>query len=264
MMNVLIVDDEPLARIHQRRLLEAQGVVTVDEAESVAEGLQKAEDLYPDVLFLDIQMPGLSGLQMAAALQSLDNPPLIIFVTGYSEYALAAFEHSAFDYLVKPLTPERLARTLLRARARLAERLPTNQSANDARSIRQVDREPAPTASVSPPLTRLPIREDGSVRLLRLHEILSVSAREDRTYVRTSEEEYRTYYTLKQLELLLPVQRFVRVHESYLVNTEEVAELHFLGNHAYVVRLSNGMQIPVSRSRYPHLKHLLGIDRMPD
>src|SRR5437762_7674024 len=115
-MTALIVDDEPLARVHLRRLLEGQEVEILGEAESATLALQQAEDLQPELLFLDIQMPGLTGMQVASALLHLDVSPLIVFVTGYSEHAVTAFEHDALDYLVKPVAADRLAKTLVRAR----------------------------------------------------------------------------------------------------------------------------------------------------
>jgi DNA-binding LytR/AlgR family response regulator len=268
----LIVDDEPLARAHLRRLLMAQEVEIVAEAENVATALECAEDLQPDIVFLDIQMPGLTGMQMASALLHLDAPPLVVFVTGYSEYALDAFDRNALDYLVKPLSPDRLARTLARARERIASRKIRNER-SDTRTAGEEDdihEEPAlpapyagtqrPERSVPATLRRLPIRENYAVRLVRVEEIVCAVAREKRVYVRTSGGEHRTYYTLTHLETLLPPERFLRIHDSCLVQIEKVEEILFLGNHTYRVRLSDGDLLPVGRSRYPELQRRLGLD----
>ncbi len=275
----LIVDDEPLARVHLSRLLKAQGVEIAGEADNVATGLQLAEDLHPDIVFLDIQMPGLTGMQMATALLHLDTPPLVVFVTGFSEYALDAFDRNALDYLVKPLSPDRLARTLARARERLAHR-----NAHSSRADTPVEEKAAagaeersdtdansplpsalpenhrPEGSVPAPLRRLPIRENYAVRLVRVEEIVCAIAREKRVFVRTSGGEYRTYYTLTQLETLLPPDLFLRIHDSCLVRIEQVEEILFLGNHTYRVRLSDGEMLPVGRSRYPELQRRFGLD----
>jgi DNA-binding LytR/AlgR family response regulator len=249
-MTGLIVDDEPLARSHLRRLLQAQGVEVIGEAETAALALQLAEDLHPDLFLIDIQMPGLTGLQMAGALLHLDPVPLTVFVTGYSEHAVAAFEHGALDYLVKPVAADRLAKTLVRARERLA----------DAHSRRAAERRVLEEASQAPPLRRLPVRLDYAVRLLRMDEILCAVAREKRVYVRTQAGEHRTYYTLTQLESLLPREQFLRIHDSCLVNLERVEELIFLGNHAYEVRLANTQRLPVGRTRYAELQRRLGLE----
>jgi DNA-binding LytR/AlgR family response regulator len=249
-MTALIVDDEPLARSHLRRLMDAQGVEVVGDAETAAQALQLAEDLHPDLFMVDIQMPGLTGLQMAGALLQMDPVPLIVFVTGYSEHALAAFEAGALDYLVKPVAADRLAKTLARARERLA----------DAQNRRAAEHRVQQQVAEAPPLRRLPVRLDYAVRLLRIEEIVCAVAREKRVYVRTQDGEHRTYYTLTQLESLLPREQFLRIHDSCLVNLERVEELIFLGNHAYEVRLTNNQRLPVGRTRYSELQRRLGLE----
>jgi two-component system LytT family response regulator len=250
MLTALIVDDEPLARTHLRRLLEAQQVEVIGEAENAAQALQRAEDLRPHLLFLDIQMPGLTGMQAASALLYLEEAPLLIFVTGFSEHAVAAFEHDALDYLVKPVAPDRLAKTLVRARERLA-----NHALRDRARARVMQQ-----AQETSPLRRLPVRKDYTVHLVRVEEVVYAFAREKRVFVRTAGHEHRTYYTLTQLETLLPSDRFVRIHDSYLVNLDFIEEILFLGNHSYAVRLSDGSQLPVGRTRYPELQRRLGLD----
>lgn len=249
-MTALIVDDEPLARAHVRRLLEAQGVQVLGEAESAAMALQLAEEVPPDLLLLDIRMPGLSGMQLAGALLHLHAPPLIIFVTGYSEHAVSAFEHDALDYLVKPVSAERLAKTLVRARDRLADR----------EFRRLAEQRVFERAAAAPPLRRLPVRGAYAIRLIRVDEIVCAVARDKRVFVRVKEGEYRTYYTLTQLESLLPAEQFLRIHDSYLVNLDAVEELLFLGNHTYAVRLSTAHQVPVGRKHYGELQRRLGLD----
>ncbi|HLK57506.1 MAG TPA: response regulator [Chthonomonadaceae bacterium] len=250
-MTVLIVDDEPLAREYLRFLLESQGVQIVGEAADGTTALQLAEDLQPDLLLLDIQMPGFTGLQLASALMHLDHAPLLVFVTGYSEYAVTAFERGALDYLVKPISPERLAQTLARAQERLTDR--------EARKALRQQIAAQAHAATSAPLKRLPIRVDYTVRLIRVEDIVCAIARDKRVYVLTHQGEYRTYYTLKQLESLLPPDRFLRIHDSYLVNQESIEEVVYLGDHSYQVRLSNKQLLPVSRARYGELQHRLGL-----
>ncbi len=241
-MKALIVDDEPLARVYLRQLLEEQGVTVLGEAESATEALQLNEDLQPEILFLDIQMPGLTGLQLAAALRQGCPQVLIVFVTGYSEHALAAFEHAALDYLVKPVASTRLAQTLERARERLATQAP----------VAEIELPAAP-------LKRLPIRQDYSVLLPRVEEIRSAVAQDKRVVVHLADGEYKTYYTLSQLERLLPTELFLRVHDSCILNLEAVEELLYLGSHSYGVRLRGGQQLPVSRTRFTVLQEKLGV-----
>ena len=145
MLTVLIVDDEPLARAHLRRLLEEQEVTVLGEAANAAQALQFAEDLRPEVLFLDIQMPGLNGMQVASALLHLERAPLVVFVTGYSEHAVSAFDNAALDYLLKPVSPDRLAKTLVRARTQLSDL-----------EQRERDRKGVDKQAQAAPLHRLP------------------------------------------------------------------------------------------------------------
>lgn len=240
-MKALIVDDEPLARSYLRQLLEEQGVTVVGEAESAAQALLLNDDLQPEILFLDIQMPGLTGLQLAEALRQSSPNALLVFVTGYSEYAVTAFEHAALDYLVKPVGSARLAQTLARARERISA--------------------PPATQPELPltPLRRLPIRQDYSVLLPRVEEVRCAVSQEKRVVVRTAGGEYRTYYTLSQLERLLPVETFLRVHDSCIVNLESIEELLYLGSHSYAVRIAGGTQLPVSRTRFALLQERLGV-----
>jgi DNA-binding LytR/AlgR family response regulator len=244
-MRALVVDDEPLARAYLRQLLEEQGVTVVAEAESATQALLLNEDLQPEILFLDIQMPGLTGLQLAAALRQSCPHVLLVFVTGYSEHALTAFEHAALDYLVKPVATTRLAQTLARAKERL---------------MLHPKQEPLPVSELPfTPLKRLPIRQDYSVLLPRVEEIRYALAQEKRVVVQTPEGEYRTYYTLSQLERLLPADLFLRVHDSCIANLEAVEEILYLGSHSYGIRLRGGKQLPVSRTRFTLLQEKLGV-----
>jgi DNA-binding LytR/AlgR family response regulator len=253
MMTALIVDDEPLARARLRRLLEGQDVQIVGEADNAAVALQSAEDLHPDLVFLDIQMPGLTGMQMASAILHMDNSPIIVFVTGYSEHALHAFECGALDYLVKPVAVERLTVTLARARDRLSDR-----KARTEAQVHAIDQ-----ADPMPLLRSLPVRSDYAVQFIALGKILCVFARDKKVYALTEAGEHRTFYTLTQLETLLPADRFVRIHDSFLVNLDEVVELLFLGDHAYEVRLTNRQLLRVGRTRYAELQRRLGLNNRP-
>jgi len=245
MLSVLIVDDEPLALAHLRRLLTGQGVREIHEAETAARALQLAEDSHPDLLMVDIQMPGLDGMQIATALTQMDSAPLVVFVTGYSDYAIEAFEHGAIDYLLKPVSSDRLAKTLVRSQERLADRHLREQARHRVVEETQI-------------LTRLPIRTESAVRLIRVDQIVSATAREKRVFVLTRDGEFRTYYTLSQLEKLLP-EPFLRVHDSHLVNLDMVKELLLLGNHAYEICLLDDSHVPVGRTRYAELQRRLGL-----
>jgi two-component system, LytTR family, response regulator len=153
--------------------------------------------------------------------------------------------------LVKPVSSPRLVKTLLRARERMAD--------VQARIRTEEQTEPE-IHSDTPRLQRLPIRQDYAVRLARVEEIIYATARDKRVFVRVGESEFRTYYTLTQLENLLPTDLFLRIHDSAIVNVNFIEELTYLGNHTYGIVLSNGEQLPVSRSRYPQLQKRFGLE----
>ena len=190
-------------------------------------------------------------MQIAGALSRLAEPPLLVFVTGYSEYAMTAFEHDALDYLPKPVAADRLAQSLTRARKRLAER-----------PARGILARPVTELPVGKTTRRLPVRANYAVRLIRVEEIVCGIAREKRVLIRTAQEEHRSQYTLTQLEGLLPPS-FLRVHDSAIINLDKTEEILFLGNHTYAVRLTEGLQVPVGRGRYAELQRRLGLDAEP-
>ena len=247
-LQAIVVDDEELARAHLGKMLRDADIDVVAEGENGLEALTLTESLRPDILFLDIQMPDMTGMQAAAAIENLDDPPQVVFVTGYSEYAIEAFERQAFDYLIKPVAPDRLAKTLARAL-----RAKTSENPSDKRVV------PEEAARELTPLQRLPVRTDYSIKLIRLEEIECAFSRERKVYVRAGGIEHRTYYTLIQLETLLPSDEFMRIHSSALVRLSLIESVNFLGNHTYSVTLTGGSVLPVGRVFYPDLQIRLGI-----
>jgi len=247
-LRAIVIDDEELARAHLCKMLRDADVDVVAEGESGLEALNLAEALRPDILFLDIQMPDMTGMQTAVAIENFDFKARVVFVTGYSEFAIEAFEREAFDYLIKPVAPERLARTIDRAIKHVtAENLLTTsqESIEEMRTLT--------------PIQRLPVRTDYSIKLLRIEDIESAVSREKRVYVRTNGVEQRTYYTLTQLDALLPHNEFLRIHASALVRISAIESVNFLGNHTYSVSLASGGVLPVGRTFYPELQARLGI-----
>jgi len=170
-------------------------------------------------------------------------------VTGYSQYAVEAFERDALDYLTKPVTAARLEVALARARARLEDRLARDH----------VRRIAGDSQAKEPSLRCLPIRGAYAVKFVPVPQIVCAIARDKRVFVHTKDGEFRTYYTLTQLETLLPADRFLRIHDSSVVNTESIVQLDFLGDHVYEVRLTNGQALRVGRTRYPELQRRLGL-----
>ncbi|NTW29303.1 MAG: response regulator [Coriobacteriia bacterium] len=236
MLKALVIDDEAPARSELRFLLsEAGGVEVVGEAGNAVEALQLIKAIPYDVLFLDIQMPGLTGVQLAAALSGLSKPPAVVFVTAHSEHAVKAFEVNATDYLMKPVELSRLKQAI----ARLAPAL-----------------EPA-----SAKVERIPVEKAGRKLLISVDEILYVMAKDDYSYLHTTSDRFLSTLSLAQLEAKLDSAGFFRIHRRYLVNLARVKEVAPLYGGTLVLTLADEArtQIPVSRRRVPSLKKALGL-----
>ena len=244
-MRAIVIDDEELARAHLGKMLRDLGVEVVAEGESGLEALRLTEAHRPDILFLDIQMPDMTGLQAAANLNSEKDQPMVVFVTGYSEHALEAFDRQALDYLIKPVAPERLEQTLMRVRSLMEKKV-------------SPDVEGFSTPELNP-LKRLPVRTDYAIKLLRIDEIEFAVSRDKKVIVKTNGCEQRTYYTLSQLEELLPKDEFMRIHLSAIVRVGLIESVNFLGNHTYSVTLSGGVVLPIGRTDYADLQRRLGL-----
>jgi two-component system LytT family response regulator len=232
MMRVLIVDDEAPARDKLRRWVGAQGDFEV--AGEAADGLAAAaaiESLKPDVVFLDIQMPGLSGLEVAAQLES-DAAPLLVFVTAFDEHAIRAFDLNAVDYLLKPYDRDRLEKSL----QRLRERRGAAQLGNAVRTAR------AQTRSSE----RLLVPRGEQLELIEASAIHWLEADDNYVHVHTAGAKYLVRRTLADLLEQLG-ERFVRIHKSTAVNLAEVASLAPLFKGDHEVRLRGGAVLRLSR-----------------
>jgi two-component system response regulator LytT len=236
-LKALVVDDEAPARSELRYLLsEAGGVEVVGEASSAAEALQLIKALPYDVVFLDIDMPGLSGMQLAEALGELERQPAIVFVTAYSEHAVKAFEVEAADYLIKPVEVPRLRRAI--------EKL-----------------SPAEPAPGGARVERVPVEKAGKKLLLSVEEIFHVMAKDDYSYLFTDGERYLSTLSLAQLEQKLEPRGFFRVHRRFLVNLSQIKEVvpMYGGTLHLTLKDRAATQVPVSRRRVPSLKRALGL-----
>ena len=236
-LKALVVDDEAPARGELRFMLaDAGGVEVVGEAGNAAEAMQLIQAIPYDVVFLDIDMPGLTGMHLAEALSELESPPAIVFVTAHSEHAVRAFEVEATDYLVKPVEVERLRRAI--------ERL-----------------APAAPAPGTARVERVPVEKAGKKLLLAVEEIFYVMAKDDYSYLFTDGERYLSTLSLAELERKLEPRGFFRVHRRFLVNLAQVKEVvpMYGGTLLLTMKDRAGSQVPVSRRRVPSLKKALGL-----
>ena len=249
-----VVDDERLAVQRLTRLLTETGRVdiagsTMDPEEALA--FLNANPV--DVLFLDIQMPGLTGFDL---LEQLAHPPIVVFTTAYDAYALNAFETSAVDYLLKPVEADRLSRTLDKI-DRLAER----GAAPVVSDVRSLARELAAQLSPSRKLERIASRVGERTTLLEVARITHFAAKDKLTFAVVNGREHVVDPTLAQLEERLDGRRFVRIHRSTIVNTAFVQELYPAVDGGVFVRLKDDpkTELSVARDRVRELKVRLGI-----
>lgn len=247
-MRAVIVDDEAPARALLREYLAAHPEVeVVAECANGFEAVRAVSEQAPDLLLLDVQMPGLSGFELLELLDpELRRGLAVIFTTAYDEYAVQAFEVHAVDYLLKPFRPERLAEALARAGERLqrGERQPVAELAGSARRERR-------------PLDRVLVREGPKIHLLPAAAIDYVEARGDYVRFVVAGEAYDKQQTLAELGSLLGPERFLRIHRSYLLNLDRLARLELYAKDSRVAILADGTRLPVSRAGYARLRERL-------
>ncbi len=225
-LRALIVDDEPHVRAELAYALEqAAGDVHSDQCGTAVEALARLQNETFDVVFLDVRMPGLSGVDAMAVINRLPRRPEVVFVTAHDDHAIAAFEHEALDYLLKPVSVQRLAKTLVRVRAR---------------------REAQPAQAAAP--ARFPIELDGRTILIPPAEIRYVSANGHDVTVHTFENALRYRGTLGQCAARL--QNLLRVHRAYAINPQHVVEVRpfFAGTYTLIMDDKRRSEVPVSRA----------------
>jgi len=260
---VLVADDEPLARGIVANLLKAdpeiEMVLECSDAISTREGIAR---LRPDIAFLDIQMPGATGLQVAGSLS--DAGPIVVFITAFSHYAPQAFDVSATDYVLKPFSDDRFKEALERAKRRVRERrlgeLATQVASLSAELrpddfARDKDSEPKTSADARGYLQRFAFKDGDRSVVVKASEIIWIEAEDYYVLVHTKQSRHLVRTSLASLEQRLDPHHFVRVHRTAIVNVDEVRSVHDSGR--LVLTLSNGAEVGVSRSRRAHVEPLV-------
>ena len=245
-LRALIVDDEALARERVRTLLaDSPGVTVIGECAGGREAVEAIAEHRPDLVFLDVQMPDMSGFQVLEAVDE-ESLPAVVFVTAYDEYALRAFEVHALDYLLKPLEPERFARTLAHVRASLGDR-------SDRRLHELLDA----LAARDVPLDRLVVRTRGKVSFLKPSEIDWVEADGKHVRLHVGRDTHVVRQQLQRLERRLAAHGFVRVHRSAIVNVDRIRELEPWFHGEYVVILKDGTRLTSSAAHSEALHRII-------
>ncbi|MBT8127854.1 MAG: response regulator transcription factor [Gammaproteobacteria bacterium] len=239
-MNVLIVDDEQLARQRLRHMLSGMGQQVVGEAASGEQALQQTINASPDVVLMDIRMPGMDGLEAAGYINQMDNPPAIIFTTAYSDHALKAFETHAVDYLLKPIKQERLANAISAAK-RLTRAQIQRLRVEDDVDIR----------------SKICVKCRGSLELVPIEDIIYFKADQKYVTLKTDDHEFLIEESLKALEQEFN-HRFVRIHRNALVSENHIAGLskNDTGHHCIVLNETDDL-LEISRRHLPFIRKKL-------
>lgn len=253
-IRVLIVDDEPLAREGIRLLLEDEpDIEIVGEAADGAEALRAIESLRPKLVFLDVQMPGMNGMEVLKQLDKA-NMPEVIFVTAYDQYALKAFEVHALDYLLKPFNRERLHQALQRALRHLRRRHLDNL---EERLLALLDAYKSEAAVVPTYVQRLVVKSAGYIFFLTVDEIDWIEAAGNYVRLHVAGKTHLLRETMSAMEQKLDPATFVRIHRSAIVNLHRIKRLRPLQNSEYTLLLHDGTELTSSRRYRKNLNVLL-------
>ena len=251
MTRILIADDEPLARERLKMLLVGQeGFEVVGECHDGPSTIDAIRRSKPDLVFLDVQMPGANGFEVVSALGE-EELPLFVFVTAFDKYALKAFDVHALDYLLKPFDRDRFLQALARARQQLER--PSNSDLRSRLLALVRDLEPAPQR-----LERFVIKSGGRVFFVRADEIDWIEAAGNYVKLHVGTETHLLRETMNAVETQLPRETFYRIHRCHIVNIERVKELQPWFNGEYVVFLRTGARLTLSRGYREKLQDRIG------
>jgi two-component system LytT family response regulator len=261
-LRALIVDDEPLARERLRELLaDADDVSVVGTAVDGPAAVDALREHAPDLVFLDVQMPGMSGIDVIETIGQAQMP-VTIFVTAYDQYAIKAFDLAAVDYLLKPFDDERFDEALRRAREHIANR---DEDAISERLLHLLhERDPSlleeAEARDEPYLERIAVQGRGKARIVPVDALTHITADGSYAELHTGENTYVIRERMKTLAARLDPTTFMRVHRSAIVRLDEIELILRGGGGNYAVRLRDGTRLSVSRSRIDELQERLGVD----
>lgn len=245
MIRTILIDDEPLARdVVKHYLSNFPDVEVVAECSDGFEGIKAIAEHQPDLIFLDIQMPKISGFEM---LELIEKHPAVIFTTAFDEYAIKAFEVNAIDYLLKPIEQGRFDLAMQKLPARL-------------NNIDAVAKELLDVAGLSPAQSnRVVVKKNGVIKIIAVVDIHYLEADDDYVKLSTSEGIFQKNKTMSFFEKTLESSQFIRIHRSYIINLAQVTKIELKEKDSYVVLLKSDIWLPVSKTGYIKLKAALGI-----
>ena len=243
-IRTIIVEDEELARnLLKSFLKDTANIELIAECENGFEGVKAINEMKPDLIFLDIQMPKITGFEL---LELLEHKPHIIFATAYDQFALKAFEYNAADYLLKPYSKERL----MEAVEKVAERINTDGPNSDvADKVSDYPREEM--------LDRIVVKDRHKIHIIPVDQVRYIESMDDYVMIYTREGRHMKQKTMKYFENALDSKDFVRIHRSYIVKVEEINEIQQYEKESYIVILHDKTKLKVSKTGYKNLKDVL-------
>lgn len=243
-IKAIIIEDEELGRLLIKNYLKDQNdIEIIAECENGFEGIKAIQEMKPQLVFLDIQMPKLNGFEM---LEILDEKPEIIFTTAYNQYAIQAFELNAIDYLLKPFSKERLQEALQKAIKRIQKNEPSNES------IQQLIQHPMDEI-----IERVVVKSNTKISVIPVEKIKYIEAQDDYVMIYSLEGKHLKQSTMKYFEQHLDPKQFMRVHRSYIIRFDQVVQLEPYGKDSYIAKLKDGQTVPISKSGFKNLKEKL-------
>lgn len=243
-IRAIIIEDEELGReLIKNYLKDFSDLKIIAECENGFDGIKSIQELKPDLIFLDIQMPKLNGFEM---LELIEERPEIIFTTAYSQYAIQAFEMNAIDYLLKPFSKERLLDALSKALKRLQNNISNKENVN------MLIRNPMEEI-----IERVVVKSNNKISIIPVEKIIFLEAQDDYVMVYTHESKHLKQATIKFFEDHLDPKEFMRVHRSYIIRIDQVVQLEPYGKDSYVAKLKNGSSVHISKSGFKTLKEKL-------
>jgi two-component system LytT family response regulator len=246
-ITAIIIDDEKLARTVIRNYLNNYSEIEiVDECKNGYEGFKSISSHKPDLIFLDIQMPKISGFEL---LELIDDPPEVIFSTAFDHYALKAFEVNAIDYLLKPFSEERFRNAIDKVLQRL-----TNKTAAKSNIIEKLSGQ---KLSEKDHLSRVVVKKNNKIIIIPADRIINIEAQDDYVLITSNEGSYLKTKTMKFFEENLDPAEFMRIHRSHIIRIDKIKNIELLEKESYRVTLENGTACPVSKSGYAKLKEIL-------
>jgi two-component system LytT family response regulator len=246
MIKAVIIDDEQLARdIIKAYLKPFEQIEVVRECGDGFQGLKAIQEEKPDLIFLDIQMPKITGFEM---LELLEEPPVVIFSTAFDQYAIKAFESNATDYLLKPYSDERFSEAVKKALDKINSK---HSSKEEITSLQEKQQENAEA------MDRVVVKTGNKIHILSLDQISHFEAQDDYVEIHSDQGKYLKQMRMKHLEANLPEGEFVRIHRSHIVRVKGIEKLELYEKDSYLLTLKSGAQLPVSRSGHGRLKEVL-------